>query len=94
VGLSHEDAAHYAFLLGTPLIAAAALLEIPQLMGASGVSIILVVVGMVLSGLAAYLSTRFLMRYFETGNLHPFAYYCWSIGGISLVLFFLGVGAH
>ncbi len=94
VGLSHEDAAHYAFLLGTPLIAAAALLEIPQLAGASGASIVLVFVGMVLSGLAAYLSTKFLMRYFETGRLHPFAFYCMGLGGISLVLFLLGVGAH
>ena len=94
VGLSHEDAAHYAFLLGTPLIAAAALLEIPQLAGASGASIMLVIVGMILSGLAAYLSTTFLMRYFETGRLHPFAFYCLGLGGISLVLFLLGVGAH
>lgn len=94
VGLSHEDAAHYAFLLGTPLIAAAALLELPQLAGATGATIALVVVGMVLSGLAAYLSTAFLMRYFETGRLHPFAFYCLGLGGISLVLFLLGVGVH
>jgi len=94
VGLSHEEAAHYAFLLGTPLIAAAALLEIPQLAGATGATIALIVVGMALSGLAAYVSTAFLMRYFETGRLHPFAYYCLGLGGISLVLFLLGVGAH
>lgn len=95
VGLSHEDAAHYAFLLGTPLIAAAALLELPQLAaGATGATIALVVVGMVLSGLAAYFSTAFLMRYFETGRLHPFAFYCLGLGGISLVLFLLGVGVH
>jgi len=94
LGLSHEDAAHYSFLLGTPLIAAAALLEIPQLVGVSGMTIILIVVGMALAGLAAYLSTAFLMRYFETGRLHPFAYYCLGLGGISFILFLLGVGIH
>jgi undecaprenyl-diphosphatase len=94
VGLSHEDAAHYTFLLGTPLIAGAALIELPELAGASGSILVLVVVGMALSGVAAYLSTRFLMRYFETGRLHPFAYYCWGIGGISLILFLLGIGTH
>lgn len=94
VGLSNEDAAHFAFLLGTPLIAAAALLEVPQLSGASGTTIILVIVGMILSGLAAFFSTKFLMRYFETGKLNPFAYYCWAMGGISLILFFMGVGVH
>ena len=94
IGLSHEDAAHFSFLLGTPLIAAAALLEIPQLAGATGSTIVLVIVGMILSGLAAYLSTKFLMRYFETGKLNPFAYYCWAMGGIALILFFMGVGTH
>lgn len=94
IGLSHEDSAHFSFLLGTPLIAAAALLEVPQLAGVSGTTIILVIVGMILSGLAAYFSTKFLMRYFETGKLNPFAYYCWAMGGISLILFFMGVGVH
>lgn len=94
VGLSHEDAAHYAFLLGTPLIAAAALLELPQLAGAAGSTIVLILVGMALSGMAAYLSTAFLMRYFETGRLHLFAFYCLALGGISFVLFLLGVGVH
>ena len=73
IGLSHEDSAHFAFLLGTPLIAAAALLEIPQLAGATGSTIMLVIVGMILSGLAAFFSTKYLMRYFETGKLNPFA---------------------
>jgi undecaprenyl-diphosphatase len=46
----------------------------------------LVGLGMVLSGVAAYLSTKFLMKYFETGRLDPFAYYCWGAGIISLIL--------
>ena len=54
----------------------------------------LVIVGMILSGLAAFFSTKYLMRYFETGKLNPFAYYCWAMGGISLILFFMGVGTH
>lgn len=94
VGLSHEDAAHYAFLLGTPLIAAAALLELPQLAGVAGSTLVLILLGVAMSGLAAYLSTAFLMRYFETGRLHPFAFYCLGLGGISFVLFLLGVGVH
>src|SRR5215467_4671077 len=86
VRLNHEDAARYSFLLGTPLIGAAALLEVPQLIGQSASVWLLVVVGMVLAGLAAYLSTRFLMKYFETGRLDPFAYYCCAMGLISLVI--------
>jgi undecaprenyl-diphosphatase len=86
VHLNHEDAARYSFLLGTPLIGAAALLEVPQLIGQSASVLLLVGIGMVLAGIAAYLSTRFLMKYFETGRLDPFAYYCWALGLISLAI--------
>ncbi len=86
VHLNHEDAARYSFLLGTPLIGAAALLELPQLIGQSASVWLLIGVGMVLAGVAAYLSTRFLMKYFETGRLDPFAYYCWAMGLISLII--------
>src|SRR5207245_6175087 len=58
VRLNHEDAARYSFLLGTPLIGAAALLEVPQLLGQSASTLLLVGMGMVLAGFAAYLSTR------------------------------------
>ena len=86
VRLNHEDAARFSFLLGTPVIGAAALLEVPQLFGQSASTWLLVGLGMLLSGIAAYLSTRFLMKYFETGRLNPFAYYCWGAGIISLIL--------
>src|ERR1700730_4405439 len=86
VRLNHEDAARYSFLLGTPLIGLAAVLEIPQLIGQAASTWILIVSGMILSGVAAYLSTKFLMKYFETGRLNPFAYYCWALGLVSLVL--------
>jgi hypothetical protein len=87
VGLSHEDAARYSFLLGTPLIGAAAVLEVPQLVGLPAATLGLVLLGMGMAGVAAFLSTKFLLKYFETGRLHPFAYYCWGAGLLSLVLF-------
>jgi undecaprenyl-diphosphatase len=86
VRLNHEDAARFSFLLGTPVIGAAALLEVPQLFGQSASTWLLVGLGMVLAGIAAYLSTRFLMKYFETGRLYPFAYYCWGAGILALIL--------
>ena len=91
VRLSHEDAARFSFLLGTPLIGAAALLEVPQLLGQSASTLFLVGIGMVLAGIAAYLSTRFLMKYFETGRLDPFAYYCWAAGLVALIVLLAGL---
>jgi undecaprenyl-diphosphatase len=88
VRLNHEDAARYSFLLGTPLIGLAALLEVPQLVGQPAQTWFYVVIGMVVSGIVAYLCTKFLMKYFETGTLYPFAYYCWAFGILSLILLF------
>jgi undecaprenyl-diphosphatase len=85
-GLTHEAAARYAFLLATPIIGAAGVLEIPQLFDSSGRSVLGdALVGMVLAGIAAYLSVRFLMRYFETGRLYPFAFYSCTVGIGSLL---------
>ena len=88
VRLTHEDSARFSFLLGTPIILAAALLEVPQLFGQNFFSWPLIIGGMVLSGITAYLSTKFLVKYFETGRLTPFAYYCWGVGAVALILFF------
>lgn len=93
VRLSHEDAARYSFLLGTPLIGLAGLLEIPKLAGQSSYTWMMVIIGMVLSGVAAFLSTKFLTRYFEHGRLTPFAIYCWVFGLFSLGALFL-MGTH
>ena len=89
VRMNHEDAARYSFLLGTPLIGAAAMLEVPYLFGQSAGTLMYVALGMVLAGVAAYLSTKFLMKYFETGRLDPFAYYCWAAGALALILLFV-----
>jgi len=76
-GLSREDAARFAFLLATPVILAAGVLKIPDLLGPLGNGIRpQIIAGSVVSGVAAYLSVRFLMKYFQTRTLTPFAIYC------------------
>jgi undecaprenyl-diphosphatase len=87
-GLSYEDAARFAFLLATPVILAAGVLKLPSLFGAAGDHIHgQVIVGMLVTGVCAYLSVRFLVRYFETHRLRPFAIYCLIAGAVSLVRF-------
>jgi undecaprenyl-diphosphatase len=92
-GLTHEAAARYTFLLATPIIGAAGVLEIPKLFDAAGRSVLGdAIVGMVLAGVAAYLAVRFLMQYFHVGNrLYPFAYYCVGVGIVSIILLGLGL---
>jgi undecaprenyl-diphosphatase len=90
-GLPRIDAARFAFLLATPVILAAGVLKIPSdLFGplANGIRPQIMVASLV-AGIAAYLSTRFLMKYFQTRTLTPFAIYCVIFGAASLI--YLGV---
>jgi undecaprenyl-diphosphatase len=88
-GLNHEDAARFSFLLATPVILAAGVLKLPDLFGPLGNGIRgQVLVGSVLSGVAAYLSVRFLTRYFENRSLRPFGIYC-LVAGIGCLIWFL-----
>jgi undecaprenyl-diphosphatase len=87
-GLSHEDSARFAFLLATPVILAAGVLKVPTLFGHAGDHIHgQAAVGFVVTGITAYVSVRFLVRYFERHTLTPFAIYCLVAGGVSLVRF-------
>lgn len=83
-GLRHEEALRFSFLLATPIILAAGLLELPSLAGTPGVGAMLL--GGVVAGLVAYASARFLIRYFRFGRLDPYAYYCVALGIIGVVL--------
>jgi undecaprenyl-diphosphatase len=87
-GLDHEDAARFGFLLATPAILAAGLLKLPSLAGSAGAHIHgQVALGVVVAGVAAYGSVRFLMRYFQTRTLTPFAIYCLVFGAASILRF-------
>lgn len=85
-GLSHENAARYSFLLATPIIFAAAVLKVPDLFGSGPVGLGEALVGAVFAAISAYFSIRFLVRYFETQSLRPFAYYCVGAGIVALIL--------
>ena len=87
-GLDHEDAARFAFLLATPVILAAGVLKVPSLLGPAGAHIHgQVIVGVIVCGIAAYLSVRFLVRWFQTRTLTPFAIYCLAFGALSIIRF-------
>jgi undecaprenyl-diphosphatase len=86
--LHHEDAARYSFLLATPVILAASLLEFPKLFAPDAhVVLIQAVIGGVVAGITAYASVAFLTRYFRHNDLSPFAWYCIAAGAISFILF-------
>jgi len=87
VGLPHEDALRYSFLLATPIIGAAALLKLPRLVvSGSATALGVTLVGATAAAIAAYASVKFLTRHFRTRTLTPFAVYCVLVGCASLLL--------
>jgi undecaprenyl-diphosphatase len=87
-GLSNADAARLSFLLATPVILAAGVLKLPDLAGPLGDGIRpQILVGSLLSGVGAYLSVRFLTRWFETRSMRPFAIYC-IVAGLGCLAWF------
>ena len=84
-GIDHEGSAHFSFLIATPIILGATVLEVPKLLhercrrACSAAAVLAAVV----AGVTAWLSTSFLMRYFRRHDdwaLNPFAYYCIAAG--------------
>jgi undecaprenyl-diphosphatase len=95
MGLRHEEAARFSFLMATPIIGAAGLLEVPKLMkdGSQSSTGVVLMAG-VLAAVSAYLSVTILMRYFHKRDfqaLNPFAYYCVAAGVLSFILISAGV---
>jgi len=92
LGLRHHEAFRYTFMLATPIILAASIKTAPDLLTPAGRGILgYAVLGCILSAVAAYLSVRFLDRYFRTNRLDPFAYYCLIAGVVAFVLLSAGV---
>jgi undecaprenyl-diphosphatase len=88
VGLSNEDAARYAFLLATPIIGAAGLLKLPELLGSAGDGVRgQALVGALAAALATYVAVKFLLRFFRTNRLTPFGIYC-IVAGLFFTLAF------
>jgi len=89
-GLSNEDAARYAFLLATPIIGAAGVLKIPELLGSAGDGVRgQAVVGALAAALTTYLAVKFLLKFFESNRLTPFGIYCIAMGAFCTLVFAL-----
>jgi undecaprenyl-diphosphatase len=84
-GLTHQDAARFSFLLATPIILAAGIYKLPSVLS-SHTAFGPIVVGSLLSGIAAYISVRYLDRYFQGKSLRPFGWYCIAFGVFMLLV--------
>lgn len=89
-GLSNEDAARYSFLLATPIILAAGVLKLPELLGSAGNGVRgQALVAAVAAAITTFFAVRFLLRYFRHNRLTAFGLYCVGLGVISTLVFAL-----
>jgi len=87
-GLKREAAARYSFLLATPIIFGAGLLQLLDLFKMENATAHLpaLLLGFLAAALSGYLCIRFLLSYLQQGKLYVFAIYCWLAGGASLLI--------
>ncbi|MFB0533841.1 MAG: undecaprenyl-diphosphatase UppP [Anaerolineae bacterium] len=87
-GLKREAAARYSFLLATPIIFGAGLLQLFDLFKRGNATAHLppLVLGFLAAALSGYLCIRLLLSYLQRGRLYAFAIYCWLAGSICLVI--------
>jgi undecaprenyl-diphosphatase len=86
-GLDHSDSARFAFLLATPIILAAGIFKISDLTGPLGNGIRgQALVACAAAAVTAVFTVAFLVRYFRTRTLIPFAIYC-VLFGLAMVIY-------
>lgn len=85
-GLDHQDAARFSFLLATPIILLAGLYKMPDVVAHAGKYGGQILVGSLLAGIGAYLSVRYLDKYFRGRSLRPFGWYCIGFGVFMLLV--------
>jgi undecaprenyl-diphosphatase len=86
--LNHSVASDFAFLLSLPVILGASIVKLPELF-TTDTRLVLgqIFVGSIVSFFATYVSVTFLVRWFKTKTLYPFAIYCLAFGMISMIKF-------
>ncbi len=87
-GLSHSSASDFAFLLALPVILGASIAKVPDLFTSTNSHLAgPILLGCAISGVATYASVAFLVKWFKTKTLYPFAIYCLVLGVASLIRF-------
>jgi undecaprenyl-diphosphatase len=86
MGLTREGAARFSFLLSTPIIFGAAMVKLPGVISNSSVITVDFTIGMVVSCIAGIASIGFLLRYVQTKDFLPFAWYRFILGALVIII--------
>lgn len=85
-GMTREEAARFSFLLSTPIIFGAAVVKLPEVISNSSMITVEFAMGMLVSCVTGIISIGFLLRYVQTKNFLPFAWYRFILGGVVMII--------
>ncbi|NRD76435.1 undecaprenyl-diphosphate phosphatase [Bacillus sp. BRMEA1] len=90
--LDRETAAYFSFLLSTPAIAGACLLQTKELLSGGGeeISLSALLVGIAASAFFGYVAVKWMIGFLKKHSLKPFAIYVWMLGFVVLYFQFTG----
>ncbi len=88
VGYERTFAVRFSFLLSIPAVLGANILSIGDAVkaGINGAEVPMYLVGVVTAAVVGYLCIRLLKYVADKGRFGAFAYYCWAVGILTLVL--------
>ncbi|MGE5381344.1 MAG: undecaprenyl-diphosphatase UppP [Methylocystaceae bacterium] len=86
LGLKREEAARFSFLLSTPIIFGAGIMKVPDVVSHPELITTHFMIGIVVSAIAGLLSIGFLLKFLQTRNFLPFAWYRFILGAVVLAV--------
>ena len=88
VGYERRFAVRFSFLLSIPAVLGANILSIGDAVqaGINGAEVPMYLVGVITAAVVGYLCIRLLKYVADKGRFGAFAYYCWAVGILTLVL--------
>jgi len=90
-GMKRHEAARFSFLLGTPVIAGASLLEAGKLMHTGINDPMIFLTGTLISAVTGYLAIRYLLKFLQRHTLRLFAYYRFLVAFVIILSIWIGL---
>lgn len=89
LGLERELAARFSFLLSIPAILGAALIQIKDISSLMDMTTGAALAGFIAAIITGYLAIKIVLKLITEKNLLIFAYYCWIVGPLAIILYYL-----
>jgi len=90
-GINRRDAARFSFLMSIPIMLAAGLLGLRDLLAVEDLTAFLpsMVIGFVTAGVVGYFSIAWLLAFMRERSMKLFAYYCVVFSGVALLVIYV-----